>query len=60
MTNLEYIRQATEEQLSDLLANDVGHGDCYGCPNSNRCWDGGCESAWLAWLHDKCKRESEK
>ena len=56
MTNLEYIKQATEEQLADLLANDVGHGDCYGCPNHNRCCECGCESAWLAWLHDEHKK----
>ena len=59
MTNLEYIRQATDEQLADLLANDVGHGDCYDCPNGERCVGCECESAWLEWLHDDYEKEDD-
>lgn len=50
MTNLEYIKKASEKELAELLAHDVGHGDCHDCPNMWRCGD--CKSAWLAWLHD--------
>ena len=58
MTNFERIKNSTEEELANILADEVGHGDCYGCPNMLRCGD--CNSAWLAWLHDESQAIKEK
>lgn len=57
MTNFERIKKASEKELAEILAHEVGHGDCYDCPNGWRC--GECSSAWLAWLHDEHEEETK-
>ena len=63
MTNLERIKSMTEEELTELLAFKVGHGDCYNCLVKDRCdeiWEeknenndydlDPCKQAWSEWL----------
>jgi hypothetical protein len=65
MTNLERIKAMTEEELTDFLAHEVGHGDCYNCPVAERCFEiddenlesddydydlDSCRQAWSEWL----------
>lgn len=59
MTNFERIKNSTEEELANILADEMGHGDCYDCPNMYRCGTS-CRSAWLEWLHDESQASEEK
>ena len=52
MTNLERIRNADEKELAEILAHEVGHGDCYDCP-ADCSGDTSCHDAWANWLHEE-------
>ena len=48
MTNYEKIKSMSIEELAVFIANEIPHGDCYGC---RLCHIGNsCEDGWLKWL----------
>lgn len=57
MTNGDYIRSMTDEQLSDFLADVI---DCWHCPTYQECTDvQGCDKALLAWLKQEHEDENK-
>lgn len=55
MTNADRIRAMTDEELAKLLANEIPHGDCYGCELECSSADGDkftdcCTNAFYKWL----------
>lgn len=65
MNNYERIMAMTIEQMAIMLANEIPHGDCYGCDlpcyvkkPPYRLGNSGCEESWLEWLEED-SREGE-
>lgn len=55
MTNADRIRAMSDEELARMLANEIPHGDCYGCELNCASFVGdkfmdSCEQAWYMWL----------
>lgn len=58
MTNYECIKAMSVEQMAVMLADEIPHGDCYGC---NMCYlhnlpyrlNNSCQDAWLEWLESE-------
>ena len=51
MTNFEYIKAMNIEQMAEFLANNIPHGDCYGC---GLCSVGEtCTESWRYFLERK-------
>ena len=54
-TNADRIRAMSDEELARLLADEIPHGDCYGCGLDCCHTDKGnfehaCQRAWYEWL----------
>lgn len=61
MTNADRIRAMSDEELAVLLADEIPHGDCYGCDLDCIHIERGefedcCQRAWYEWL----KQPAEK
>lgn len=57
MTNFEKIKSMSIEKMAVLLADEIPHGDCYGC-GLNCCrkterLNDPCQDAWLEWLESE-------
>lgn len=58
MTNFERIQNMSIEQVAVMLADEIPHGDCYGC---NLCENievprrlgDACRDGWLGWLESE-------
>ena len=55
MTNADRIRAMSDEELAVFLAEEVPHGDCYGCELDCYHAEQGkfanmCQGAWYKWL----------
>lgn len=60
MTNFEKIKQMSIEEMAVLLADDIPHGDCYGCAMCHEIdesyeMDDPCRAAWLKYLESEVK-----
>ena len=56
MTNAEYIRSMTDEQLSDFFAYII---DCWHCPIYDDCRiEKKCDNALFGWLKQEHKSNS--
>lgn len=64
MTNYERISKMDVDQMGAFLADEVPHGDCYGC--DLKCFwfshekekeEPGCVNAWTRWLKEEYKEE---
>ena len=51
-TNYDRIRNMSVEEMAIMLANEIPHGDCYGC-KLNCCDDSGCVGAFRRWLESE-------
>ena len=58
MTNYERIKNMSIEEIARFIANEIPHGDCYGCGRCesvsqpfrmNDC----CEEVWLVFLESE-------
>ena len=64
MTNYERIKGMSVEEMAVLLADEIPHGDCYGCDRSfdveppYRLNDA-CQDAWLIWLEQEAESNDE-
>ena len=61
-TNADHIRSMTDEELAKFLADEVPHGDCYGCQlECSVCegdkFDTSCRNAFYKWLKQPYKEE---
>lgn len=61
-TNADRIRAMSDEELAVFLADEIPHGDCYGC--EFLCWKiskgnfaNSCQNAWYGWLKQPAKGE---
>ena len=57
MTNFEKIKQMSIEEMAAWLADDIPHGDCYGCSLCHGIdepyeMDDLCRAAWLKYLEE--------
>lgn len=57
MTNAQRIRAMNDEELAVFLADEIPHGDCYGCWLN--CWfikkekfNDCCQQAWYDWIKE--------
>ena len=61
-TNYDRIRNMNIEEMAVMLADEIPHGDCYGCDKCFR-MDGpyrlgdACNDAWLKWLESEVDAE---
>ena len=61
-TNADRIRAMSDEELAVFLADEVPHGDCYGCVLEclrvkRDGFDNVCQSAWYNWLKQPAEGE---
>ena len=59
-TNADRIRAMSDEELAVLLAEEIPHGDCYGCELECCTCDGdkftdSCQNAFYKWLKQPVK-----
>ena len=57
-TNADLIRSATDEELAEFMANNVGCDDCRffaTCRSAPQ--DRACAEKWLDWLKEEAKNE---
>lgn len=59
MTNYDRIRNMSIEEMAIMLADEIPHGDCYGCDlccnviiSPHRLRDD-CQEGWLKWLESE-------
>ena len=61
LTNADRIRAMSDEELAALLADEIPHGDCYGCDldcSNPSPWSGeGCRNAFHKWLQQPAEVE---
>lgn len=62
MTNADRIRAMSDEELAEMLAEEIPHGDCYGCGFDCDDYPGdkfsdGCANAFYRWLQQPAKEE---
>lgn len=60
MTNADRVRAMSDEELAVLLAEEIPHGDCYGCELECCTCDGDkftdfCQNAFYKWLKQPVK-----
>jgi hypothetical protein len=65
MTTADRIRAMSDEELAVMLADEIPHGDCYGCRLECAVLDGdkfndGCKNAFYKWLQQPAKVASKK
>ena len=58
MTNYERIKNMSVEEMAVMLADEIPHGDCYGCDkcdysHSPYRLNDGCQDGWLEWLESE-------
>ena len=59
MTNYERIKDMSIEEMAVMIADEIPHGDCYGCGRCHIKFDepyrlnDGCQDAWLEWLESE-------
>ena len=58
MTNYDRIKQMSIEEMAKMLANEIPHGDCYGCYKCYGCHspyrlNDECQDGWLEWLESE-------
>ena len=58
MTNYERIKGMSVEEMAVLLADEIPHGDCYGCHGCHDVeppyrLDNACQEVWLKWLEQE-------
>ena len=61
MTNADRIRAMSDKELAFFLADEIPHGDCYGCELDCSCdspWiNEGCRNAFYKWLRQPAEVE---
>ena len=58
MNNYERIKNMSLEEMAVMLAEEIPHGDCYGCELCDyiyACQD--CTAAWKRWLEEGVSNE---
>lgn len=63
MTNYERIKKMTVEEMAEVLANEIDHGDCCTCPLDCHKFTSdvfndyidGCKEAYKEWLESEVK-----
>lgn len=53
MNNYERIKNMSLEEMAVMLAEEIPHGDCYGCDMCDDIYYGDeCTEAWKRWLEE--------
>ena len=62
MTNYDRIKQMSIEEMAKMLANEIPHGDCYGC--NLECatymedkFENCCTNAFYRWLESEASEQ---
>ena len=55
MTNYNRIKAMNIEEMAVMFADEIPHGDCYGCDKCGDCHspyrlNNACQDGWLEWL----------
>ena len=65
MTNYDRIKAMSVEEMAVMIADEIPHGDCYGCGRCHIKFDepyrlsDGCQDAWLSWLESEVDNNAE-